>query len=81
MALGEFIHFHDHFCFFCEDYMLHVFLILKCANSSHPRYRAALYKRFPSLACGGHGDDTVSTTSGVTQVSGGPLEEKEETTA
>lgn len=45
---------------------------------SHPRYRAALYKRFPSLACGVGGDDTVSTTSGVTQVSAGATEVKEE---
>ncbi|NP_001295467.1 rhodopsin [Athalia rosae] len=36
---------------------------------SHPKYRAALFQKFPSLACGGaepgHGDAT-STVSGVT---------------
>lgn len=36
---------------------------------SHPRYRAALYKRFPSLACAPSADDSTSTVSGVTQVS------------
>ncbi|XP_046735151.1 rhodopsin [Diprion similis] len=36
---------------------------------SHPKYRAALFKKFPSLACGGdagHGGDATSTVSGVT---------------
>lgn len=34
---------------------------------SHPKYRAALQKRFPSLACGGAvGDDQTSVASGVT---------------
>jgi r-opsin len=35
---------------------------------SHPRYRAALLKKFPSLACGGAPDDTQSVASGVTTV-------------
>lgn len=36
---------------------------------SHPRYRAALLKTFPSLACGGVEDsDVQSTVSGVTTV-------------
>lgn len=33
---------------------------------SHPKYRAALTKRFPSLACGAAGDDQTSVASGVT---------------
>lgn len=33
---------------------------------SHPKYRAALQKRFPSLACGSSGDDQTSVASGVT---------------
>nr|APY20523.1 long wavelength sensitive opsin [Chrysis viridula] len=37
---------------------------------SHPKYRAALFARFPSLACtggeGGRGGDTTSTTTTVT---------------
>lgn len=47
---------------------------------SHPRYRAALIKTFPSLACGGdeHQDaDGKSATSGVTAIS---MEEKPATT-
>ncbi|XP_066587265.1 rhodopsin-like isoform X2 [Prorops nasuta] len=38
---------------------------------SHPKYRAALFQRFPSLACGGNsnaGGDATSTVSGVTTV-------------
>lgn len=41
---------------------------------SHPKYRAALFARFPSLACGndsGHGGDATSTVSGVTTVADG----------
>ncbi|XP_065335034.1 rhodopsin-like [Cloeon dipterum] len=34
---------------------------------SHPKYRAALYKRFPSLACNASSDDTSSAASGSTQ--------------
>ena len=42
---------------------------------SHPRYRAALIKTFPSLACGNSVEsDTQSTVSGVTTVT----EEKSE---
>ncbi|XP_058790310.1 rhodopsin-like [Phymastichus coffea] len=36
---------------------------------SHPKYRAALFQRFPSLSCAGEqasASDAVSTTSGVT---------------
>lgn len=39
---------------------------------SHPRYRVALFKRFPWMACGGNGEgkssgaDAASTASGVT---------------
>ncbi|CAH1183602.1 unnamed protein product [Phaedon cochleariae] len=33
---------------------------------SHPRYRLALEKKFPSLVCGAVHDDTVSTATGVT---------------
>lgn len=42
---------------------------------SHPKYRAALIKTFPSLACGEKpvGGDDQSQTSGVTNVQ---LEEK-----
>lgn len=38
---------------------------------SHPKYRAALFKKFPSLACSDQpaGGDNVSATSGVTAVS------------
>nr|QWV42711.1 long wavelength sensitive opsin [Epuraea ocularis] len=40
---------------------------------SHPKYRQALEKKFPSLVCAGSTikDDAQSTTSGVTQVSEG----------
>lgn len=40
---------------------------------SHPKYRAALFQRFPSLACASEpaGGDAVSTTSGVTTVADG----------
>nr|APY20565.1 long wavelength sensitive opsin 1 [Brassicogethes aeneus] len=40
---------------------------------SHPKYRQALEKRFPSLVCGKSvpRDDAVSNTSGVTQVADG----------
>lgn len=37
--------------------------------SSHPKYRAALFQRFPSLACASEpapGGDATSTVSGVT---------------
>lgn len=37
---------------------------------SHPKYRAALFQRFPSLACGGgesSGSDATSTTTTVTE--------------
>jgi r-opsin len=40
---------------------------------SHPKYRAALLKRFPSLACNASTDDVQSVASGVTTV---PTEEK-----
>ncbi|KAK7866063.1 hypothetical protein R5R35_013562 [Gryllus longicercus] len=33
---------------------------------SHPRYRAALQQKFPSLACANAADDTSSVASGVT---------------
>ncbi|XP_057668031.1 rhodopsin [Diorhabda carinulata] len=33
---------------------------------SHPKYRQALEKKFPSLICGSAQDDTVSTVTGVT---------------
>lgn len=39
---------------------------------SHPKYRQALFTKFPSLACGDdgkHGGETQSTVSGVTAVS------------
>uniref|UniRef100_A0A1B0D995 G-protein coupled receptors family 1 profile domain-containing protein n=3 Tax=Phlebotomus TaxID=13203 RepID=A0A1B0D995_PHLPP len=36
---------------------------------SHPKYRAALYKKFPSLACNDPADDTASVASGATAVS------------
>nr|APY20596.1 long wavelength sensitive opsin [Cryptolestes ferrugineus] len=35
---------------------------------SHPKYRAALQKKFPSLVCAPPPDDTVSQVSGVTNV-------------
>nr|APY20492.1 long wavelength sensitive opsin [Cucujus clavipes] len=35
---------------------------------SHPKYRLALEKKFPSLVCGSEPDDTTSTVSGVTTV-------------
>nr|QWV42637.1 long wavelength sensitive opsin 1 [Lytta caraganae] len=35
---------------------------------SHPKYRQALQKKFPSLVCGTEPDDSVSTTSGVTNI-------------
>nr|WCQ76412.1 long wavelength sensitive opsin 1 [Chrysochroa mniszechii] len=35
---------------------------------SHPKYKQALYKKFPSLRCGGVPDDTASVASGVTNV-------------
>nr|APY20622.1 long wavelength sensitive opsin [Meloe violaceus] len=35
---------------------------------SHPKYRQALQKNFPSLACAAPQDDTVSQVSGVTNV-------------
>nr|APY20496.1 long wavelength sensitive opsin [Dryops sp. CRS-2017] len=35
---------------------------------SHPKYRQALQKKFPSLACAEAPDDTASTASGVTNV-------------
>nr|WCQ76403.1 long wavelength sensitive opsin 2 [Agrilus zanthoxylumi] len=36
---------------------------------SHPKYKQALHKKFPSLSCAGPGDDATSTASGVTSVS------------
>lgn len=36
---------------------------------SHPKYRAALYKRFPGLACSPGADDSASAASGATNVS------------
>jgi hypothetical protein len=36
---------------------------------SHPKYRAALYKRFPALACSPSTDDSASAASGATNVS------------
>nr|APY20616.1 long wavelength sensitive opsin [Lepicerus sp. CRS-2017] len=36
---------------------------------SHPKYRAALMKRFPTLACAPPQDDTASAVSGVTNLS------------
>nr|CAD7446631.1 unnamed protein product [Timema bartmani] len=36
---------------------------------SHPKYRQALYRKFPSLACSGAADDNSSVASGVTNVS------------
>nr|P35362.1 RecName: Full=Rhodopsin; Short=Opsin [Sphodromantis sp.]CAA50658.1 opsin [Sphodromantis sp.] len=36
---------------------------------SHPKYRAALNKKFPSLACASEPDDTASQASGATTVS------------
>nr|WCQ76416.1 long wavelength sensitive opsin [Notolioon sp. CRS 2022] len=38
---------------------------------SHPKYRQALHKKFPSLSCATPPDDTVSTASGVTNVTAG----------
>nr|WCQ76407.1 long wavelength sensitive opsin 1 [Ptosima undecimmaculata] len=35
---------------------------------SHPKYKQALYKKFPSLACGTRSDDTTSVASGATTV-------------
>lgn len=35
---------------------------------SHPKYRAALQKKFPSLVCAAEADDTTSQASGVTNV-------------
>nr|WCQ76413.1 long wavelength sensitive opsin 2 [Chrysochroa mniszechii] len=35
---------------------------------SHPKYKQALYKKFPSLACATPADDTTSTASGATSV-------------
>uniref|UniRef100_A0A1L8DJU4 Putative 7 transmembrane receptor n=2 Tax=Nyssomyia neivai TaxID=330878 RepID=A0A1L8DJU4_9DIPT len=39
---------------------------------SHPKYRAALYKKFPSLSCNDPADDTASVASGATAVSEQP---------
>ncbi|XP_059618590.1 opsin-1-like [Phlebotomus argentipes] len=36
---------------------------------SHPKYRQALYKKFPSLSCQDTPDDTASVASGATAVS------------
>ncbi|CAH2051555.1 unnamed protein product, partial [Iphiclides podalirius] len=36
---------------------------------SHPRYRAALYKKFPSLSCEPSPDDVTSTASSATAIS------------
>ncbi|XP_074027145.1 rhodopsin isoform X1 [Leptinotarsa decemlineata] len=35
---------------------------------SHPKYRQALEKKFPSLVCASHTDDTVSTVTGASNV-------------
>nr|ANN11807.1 long wavelength sensitive opsin 1 [Acmaeodera diffusa]ANN11811.1 long wavelength sensitive opsin 1 [Acmaeodera diffusa]APY20544.1 long wavelength sensitive opsin 1 [Acmaeodera diffusa] len=35
---------------------------------SHPRYKQALYKKFPILSCGAHADETTSVASGTTNV-------------
>nr|ANN11840.1 long wavelength sensitive opsin 1 [Steraspis amplipennis]APY20667.1 long wavelength sensitive opsin 1 [Steraspis amplipennis] len=35
---------------------------------SHPKYKQALYKKFPSLKCGGAPEDSASVASGVTNV-------------
>nr|APY20490.1 long wavelength sensitive opsin [Anorus arizonicus] len=35
---------------------------------SHPKYRAVLYEKFPSLACANEPDDTTSQASGATNV-------------
>lgn len=35
---------------------------------SHPKYRQALQKKFPSLVCATETDDTASTASGVTNI-------------
>nr|WCQ76411.1 long wavelength sensitive opsin 2 [Chrysochroa rajah] len=35
---------------------------------SHPKYKQALYKKFPTLACVTSADDTTSTASGATSV-------------
>lgn len=35
---------------------------------SHPRYRAALFKKFPSLSCTDPTDDVQSMASGITAV-------------
>nr|QWV42692.1 long wavelength sensitive opsin 1 [Epicauta chinensis] len=43
---------------------------------SHPKYRQALQKKFPSLVCASKADDTVSQVSGVTNITN---EEKPET--
>nr|ACH56536.1 putative long wavelength opsin [Thermonectus marmoratus] len=40
---------------------------------SHPKYRAELFKKFPSLACAPPADDTVSQASETTKC---PMEEK-----
>lgn len=45
-------------------------LILSSYNSSHPKYRAALFQKFPSLSCDSASTvaaDTVSTTTTVTE--------------
>jgi len=44
---------------------------------SHPRYRAALYKKFPSLSCNETTTDTA-TTSGISVSTVIPMEEKAE---
>lgn len=36
---------------------------------SHPKYRAALTKKFPSLACANEPDETASVVSGATATS------------
>lgn len=45
-------------------------LIFSMYDSSHPKYRAALFQRFPSLACATEpapGADTISTITTVTE--------------
>ncbi|KAF4529147.1 Long wavelength sensitive opsin 4 [Ephemera danica] len=43
---------------------------------SHPKYRQALYKRFPALACTPEDDGTVSQSSGTSNVSNEEKQEK-----
>lgn len=38
-------------------------------SNSHPKYRAALYQKFPSLSCQASPEDGGSVASGTTTVS------------